>query len=84
MDVIAALQDEATKLKKQLDAVLHAIHLLGKNGKGTAKTHVKSPTHERRWKSEDRRCTEEALGEGSGIEKESRLILAEIIRPPVS
>jgi len=30
MDVIAALQDEATKLKKQLDTVLHAMHLLGK------------------------------------------------------
>jgi hypothetical protein len=29
MDVIAALQAEATKLKKQLDTVLHAIHLLG-------------------------------------------------------
>jgi hypothetical protein len=33
MDVIAALQGEATKLKKQLDTVLHAMHLLG-NGKG--------------------------------------------------
>ena len=29
MDVIAALQAEATKLKKQLDTVLHAMHLLG-------------------------------------------------------
>jgi hypothetical protein len=29
MDVIAALQTEAAKLKKQLDAVLHAMHLLG-------------------------------------------------------
>jgi hypothetical protein len=29
MDVIAALQVEATKLKKQLDTVLHAMHLLG-------------------------------------------------------
>jgi hypothetical protein len=29
MDVIAALRDEATKLKKQLDTVLHAMHLLG-------------------------------------------------------
>jgi hypothetical protein len=31
MDVIAALQVEATRLKKQLDTVLHAIHLLGGN-----------------------------------------------------
>ena len=31
MDVIAALQAEATKLKKQLDNVLHAMHLLGGN-----------------------------------------------------
>lgn len=30
MDVIAALQDEAARLKKQLDTVLHAMHLLGK------------------------------------------------------
>jgi hypothetical protein len=29
MDVIAALQTEATKLKMQLDTVLHAMHLLG-------------------------------------------------------
>jgi hypothetical protein len=29
MDVIAALQAEATKLKEQLDTVLHAMHLLG-------------------------------------------------------
>jgi hypothetical protein len=29
MDVIAVLQAEATKLKKQLDNVLHAMHLLG-------------------------------------------------------
>ena len=29
MDIIAALQAEATKLKKQLDTVLHAMHLLG-------------------------------------------------------
>jgi hypothetical protein len=29
MDVIAALQDEANKLKKQLETVLHAMHLLG-------------------------------------------------------
>ena len=31
MDVIAALRDEATKLKKQLDNVLHAMHLLDGN-----------------------------------------------------
>jgi hypothetical protein len=31
MDVIAALQAEATKLKKQLDTVLHAVRLLGGN-----------------------------------------------------
>jgi len=31
MDVIAALQVEATRLKKQLDTVLHAMHLLGGN-----------------------------------------------------
>ena len=37
MDVIAALQAEATKLKKQLDTVLHAIHLLGGN-KSTTKS----------------------------------------------
>jgi len=36
MELIAALQDEATKLKKQLDAVLHAMHLLGK-GKSKSK-----------------------------------------------
>jgi hypothetical protein len=41
MDVIAALQDEATKLRKQLDTVLRAIHLLtdvkvkGKSSAGT-------------------------------------------------
>jgi hypothetical protein len=29
MDVIAALQTEAAKLKKQLDTVLYAMHLLG-------------------------------------------------------
>jgi hypothetical protein len=34
-----------------------------------------TPTHERRWKSADRRCTEKALGEDSGGEEESRLIL---------
>jgi hypothetical protein len=33
MDVIAALQAEATKLKKQLDTVLRAMHLLGGGGK---------------------------------------------------
>jgi hypothetical protein len=33
MDVIAALQEEATKLKMPLDIVIHAIHLLG-DGKG--------------------------------------------------
>jgi hypothetical protein len=37
MDVIAALRDEATRLKKQLDTVLHAMHLLG-NGKGKDKS----------------------------------------------
>jgi hypothetical protein len=37
MDVIAALQTEATKLKKQLDTVLHAMHLLG-GGKSKSKT----------------------------------------------
>jgi hypothetical protein len=31
MDVIAALQVEATRLKKQLDTVLHAMRLLGGN-----------------------------------------------------
>jgi hypothetical protein len=36
MDVIAALQDEATRLKKQLDTVLHAMRLLGK-GKSKGK-----------------------------------------------
>jgi hypothetical protein len=36
MDVIAALRDEATKLKKQLDTVLHAMHLLG-GGKSASK-----------------------------------------------
>jgi hypothetical protein len=36
MDVIAALQDEANKLRKQLDTVLLAMHLLG-NGKGKSK-----------------------------------------------
>jgi hypothetical protein len=39
MDVIAALRDEATKLKKQLDTVLHAMHLLGgSKGKTKSKT----------------------------------------------
>ena len=37
MDVIAALQAEATKLKKQLDTVLHAMHLLG-GGKSNSKS----------------------------------------------
>jgi hypothetical protein len=37
MDVIAALQAEATKLKKQLDNVLHAEHLLDGN-KSKSKT----------------------------------------------
>ena len=37
MDVIAALQAEATKLKKQLDTVLHAMHLLG-GGKSKTKS----------------------------------------------
>ena len=37
MDVIAALQTEATKLKKQLDTVLRAMHLLG-GGKGKSKS----------------------------------------------
>src|ERR1700679_786295 len=36
MDVIAALQAEATKLKKQLDTVLRAMHLLG-GGKSKSK-----------------------------------------------
>jgi hypothetical protein len=36
MDVIAALQTEATKLKKQLDTVLRAMHLLG-GGKSKGK-----------------------------------------------
>jgi hypothetical protein len=39
MDVIAALQTEATKLKKQLDTVLHALRLLsGTKGKSKSKT----------------------------------------------
>jgi hypothetical protein len=41
IDVIAALQDEATKLKKQLDTVLRAMHLLG-NGIGKSKSKSKS------------------------------------------
>ena len=40
MDVIAALQAEATKLKKQLDTVLHAMHLLG-GGKSKPKSEVR-------------------------------------------
>jgi hypothetical protein len=48
MDVIAALQAEATKLKKQLDTVLHAMHLLGGN-KGKSKSKSKTvPTKRRR------------------------------------
>ena len=46
MDVIAALKDEATKLKKQLDTVLHAMHLLGGN-KSKAKSKT-VPTKRRR------------------------------------
>ena len=41
MDVIAALQAEAAKLRKQLDTVLHAMHLLGGSkdkGKSKSKT----------------------------------------------
>jgi hypothetical protein len=37
MDVIAALQTEAARLKKQLDTVLHAMHLLG-GGKSNSKS----------------------------------------------
>jgi hypothetical protein len=47
MDIIAALQDEATKLRKQLDTVLHAIHLLG-NGKGRSKSKSKTVSIKRR------------------------------------
>ena len=48
MDVMAALQAEATKLKKQLDTVLHAMHLLGGN-KGKRKSKSKMvPTKRRR------------------------------------
>ena len=47
MDVIAALQAEATKLKKQLDTVLHAIHLLGV-GKSKNKTKTKTVPIKRR------------------------------------
>ena len=36
MDVIAALQAEATKLKKQLDTILRAMHLLS-GGKSKSK-----------------------------------------------
>jgi len=46
MDVIAALQAEATRLKKQLDTVLHAMHLLG-GGKGKAKSKI-APIKRRR------------------------------------
>jgi hypothetical protein len=39
IDVIAALRDEATKLKKQLDTVLRAMHLLdGSKSKAKGKT----------------------------------------------
>jgi hypothetical protein len=41
MDVIAALRDEATRLKKQLDTVLHAMQLLGGS---RGKTKSKSET----------------------------------------
>jgi hypothetical protein len=37
MDVIAVLREEANKLKKQLDTVLHAMHLLG-GSKGRTKS----------------------------------------------
>ena len=47
IDVIAALQDEATKLKKQLDTVLRAMHLLG-NGIGKSKSKSKSVPIKRR------------------------------------
>jgi hypothetical protein len=47
MDIIAALQDEATKLKKQLDTVLHAMHLLG-NGVGGSKSKSKTVSIKRR------------------------------------
>jgi hypothetical protein len=47
MDVIAALQAEATKLKKQLDTVLHAMHLLG-GDKGKHKTKSKTVPIQRR------------------------------------
>jgi hypothetical protein len=47
MDVIAALQAEATKLKKQLDTVLHAMQLLG-GGKSKSKTKSKTLPIKRR------------------------------------
>jgi hypothetical protein len=47
MDVIAALQDEATKLKKQLDTVLKAMHLLG-DRKGKSKGKSKTAPIKRR------------------------------------
>jgi len=47
MDVIAALQAEATKLKKQLDTVLQAMHLLGGN-KGKSKSKSKTVSIKRR------------------------------------
>jgi hypothetical protein len=43
MDIIAALQAEATKLKKQLDTVLHAMDLLG-GSKSKSKNKNKSKT----------------------------------------
>jgi hypothetical protein len=45
MDIIAALQAEATKLKKQLDTVLHAMHLLGGS---KSKTKIKAVRIKRR------------------------------------
>ena len=47
MDVIAALQAEATKLKKQLDTVLHAMHLLG-GSRSKSKTKTKMVPIKRR------------------------------------
>jgi hypothetical protein len=41
MDVIAVLQDEANKLKKQLDTVLHAMHLLSKGKSKSKKVPIK-------------------------------------------
>ena len=47
MDVIAALQAEATKLKKQLDTVVQAMHLLG-GGKSNSKSKPKTRPMKRR------------------------------------